>query len=208
MDKLWSIGGNSQSTDEPLVRLHHLCTDENVCGWFNGCERSCHLQVVQNAVNFNFCFFKCCHSKVSVSSFIWKGWTARMRGEKSRAAKGQRRGNWLNSFPASQSHFVLRLFGDYIMQRLRGASLCRAARGCKGGSSRGMKWAQTSASKWFLTRGQTRPRLLPKNVSAAGGPAGPGQARAIKHLRWLFVPSILMETFSFVRSQRTPCPRP
>lgn len=44
---------------------------------------------------------------------------------------------------------------------LRRVSLCQAVQGCKGSSSRGMKWAQTSASKWFLSLGQPPPTPPP-----------------------------------------------
>lgn len=117
--------------------------------------------------------------------------------------------------PPSQFNFTL-LSCAFIWRLhnavLRRVPLCQAVRGCKGSSSRGMKWAQTSASKWFLSLGQTptSPPSVPLKMSPAGGPKEPEphRGRTIEHLRRLISPSALTETLSFVRSRRTPCSGP
>lgn len=147
--------------------------------------------VSPNSTAKRFAFLACAHSKVGVSSLLLSNsdclqsihfqFEPEYHSERRKAQSNERQ--WLGIaslfffIPPSQSDF--NLLSCIFILRLRNAvwrrvSLCQGPRGRKGSSSRGMKWAQTNASKWFLSLGQTPPRpLRSRKMSTAGPPKWP-----------------------------------
>lgn len=169
---------------ERLVRLHDdtdLLEDESVCVLFtemqqceqmhNGCERRCPLQVCHQIKTAKCCkpgwvFASFPPSNCDCLKWIHLKFASEYQSERSKPQSNKGWGLKIDSFfffyttPPSQFNFTL-LSCAFIWRLhnavLRRVSLCQAVQGCKGSSSRGMKWAQTSASKWFLSLGQTPP---------------------------------------------------